>query len=32
MVILVVGKKSEIIDQLKSLSPGEIIELPLPKD
>jgi zinc protease len=32
MVILVVGKKAELIDQLKALGLGEIIELPLPKE
>lgn len=32
MVILVVGKKAEIIDQLKALGLGEVNELPLPKE
>ncbi|MEW6455875.1 MAG: pitrilysin family protein [Acidobacteriota bacterium] len=32
LVILVVGKKNEIIDQLKLLNLGEIKELPLPKE
>ena len=32
MVILVVGKKAEVIDQLKALGMGEVIELPLPKE
>ena len=32
MVILVVGKKAEVIDQLKGLGPGDIVELPLPKE
>jgi zinc protease len=31
LVILVVGKKSEILDQLKALKMGEVKELPLPK-
>jgi len=31
LVILVVGKKSEILDQLKALNMGEVRELPLPK-
>jgi hypothetical protein len=32
MVILVVGKKAEVIDQLKALGMGEVTELPLPKE
>jgi zinc protease len=32
MVILVVGKKAEVIDQLKALGLGEVTELPLPKE
>ncbi|MEW5900209.1 MAG: pitrilysin family protein [Acidobacteriota bacterium] len=32
MVILVVGKKAEIIDQLKGLGLGAVTELPLPKE
>jgi zinc protease len=32
MVILVVGKKAEVIDQLKGLGLGEVTELPLPKE
>jgi predicted Zn-dependent peptidase len=32
MVILVVGKKNEVLDQLKALNLGEITELPLPKE
>jgi predicted Zn-dependent peptidase len=32
MVILIVGKKAEVIDQLKALGMGEVIELPLPKE
>jgi predicted Zn-dependent peptidase len=32
MVILVVGKKAEVIAQLKALGMGEVIELPLPKE
>jgi len=32
MVILVVGKKSEVFDQLKALGLGEVNELPLPKE
>jgi zinc protease len=32
LVILVVGKKSEILDQLKALKMGEVKELPLPKE
>jgi len=32
MVILVVGKKAELIDQLKALGMGEVTELPLPKE
>ncbi len=32
MVILVVGKKAELIDQLKGLGLGEVSELPLPKE
>jgi len=32
IVILVVGKKAELIDQLKELKIGEIKELPLPKE
>ncbi len=32
VVILVVGKKAEVIDQLKALGMGEVIELPLPKE
>jgi zinc protease len=32
MVILVVGKKAELIDQLKGLGMGEVTELPLPKE
>jgi predicted Zn-dependent peptidase len=32
LVILVVGKKAEVIDQLKALGMGEVIELPLPKE
>ncbi|MDH4217912.1 MAG: insulinase family protein [Candidatus Aminicenantes bacterium] len=32
MVILVVGKKSEVLDQLKALGLGEVNELPLPKE
>ncbi len=32
LVILVVGKKSELIDQLKALNLGEVKELPLPKE
>ncbi len=31
LVILVVGKKSELLDQLKALKMGEVKELPLPK-
>jgi zinc protease len=32
MVILVVGKKAEVIDGLKALGLGEVSELPLPKE
>lgn len=32
IIILVVGKKSEVIDQLKALNLGQITELPLPKE
>ena len=32
MVVLVVGKKAEVIDQLKALGMGEVTELPLPKE
>lgn len=32
LVILVVGKKSELLAQLKALNLGEITELPLPKE
>jgi zinc protease len=32
MVILVVGKKAEVIDQLKALGLGGVTELPLPKE
>ena len=32
MVILVVGKKADLIDQLKGLGMGEVTELPLPKE
>lgn len=32
LVILVVGKKSELMDQLKALKMGEVKELPLPKE
>jgi zinc protease len=32
LVILVVGKKSDLVDQLKALNLGEISELPLPKE
>jgi len=32
MAILVVGKKAEVIDQLKALGLGEVTELPLPKE
>jgi zinc protease len=32
MVILVVGKKAELLDQLKGLGLGEVTELPLPKE
>jgi zinc protease len=32
LVILVVGNKSEILDQLKALNLGEVTELPLPND
>ncbi len=32
MVILVVGKKTEVIDELKALGLGEVAELPLPKE
>jgi zinc protease len=32
MVILVVGKKAEVGDQLKALGLGQVIELPLPKE
>ncbi len=32
MVILVVGKKSELVDQLKSLGLGDITDLPMPKE
>jgi zinc protease len=32
LVILVVGKKSEVLDQLKALNLGEVKELPLPKE
>jgi len=32
LVILVVGKKSEVIDQLRALNFGEVRELPLPKE
>jgi predicted Zn-dependent peptidase len=32
MVILVVGKKAELIDQLQALGMGEVTELPLPKE
>jgi predicted Zn-dependent peptidase len=32
MVILVVGKKAEVLDQLKALGLGEVTELPLPKE
>lgn len=32
MVILVVGKKVDLIDQLKGLGMGEVTELPLPKE
>lgn len=32
LIILVVGKKEEVIDQLKSLDLGEVKELPLPSE
>ena len=32
LVILVVGKRSEVLDQLKALNMGEVKELPLPKE
>jgi zinc protease len=32
LIVLVVGKKAEIIDQLKALDLGEVKELPLPKE
>jgi len=32
LVILVVGRKSEVLDQLKALNLGEVKELPLPKE
>lgn len=32
MVILVVGKKAELIDQLNGLGTGDVTELPLPKE
>jgi zinc protease len=32
MVILIVGKKAELLDQLKGLGLGEVTELPLPKE
>jgi zinc protease len=32
MVVLVVGKKAEVIDQLKALGLGAVTELPLPKE
>lgn len=32
MVILVVGKKAEVFDQLKGLGLGDVTELPLPKE
>lgn len=32
LVILVVGKKADILDMLKALNMGEITELPLPKE
>jgi predicted Zn-dependent peptidase len=32
MIVLVVGKKAEVIDQLKNLGLGEVAELPLPKE
>jgi zinc protease len=31
LVILVVGKKAELLDQLKALNVGEVTEIPLPK-
>ena len=31
LIILVVGRKSELLDQLKALNMGEVKELPLPK-
>ncbi len=32
LVILVVGKKSDVLEQLKALKLGEVKELPLPKE
>jgi zinc protease len=32
LIILVVGKKSDVLDQLKALNLGEVKELPLPKE
>jgi len=32
LVILVVGKKAELLDQLKALNVGEVTEIPLPKE